>query len=135
MKSLLCLLALACSSLVWADPVQPPHPAAMTMPPLPASISGLPLPIAVSTALSMEQRRQQELVANADKLDQANRDLLAQNQVLKLEQESLDSQVKQLQNDHSTQALWNGAGSVIVGFLLGLFFASSNNKRRSKTGW
>jgi hypothetical protein len=134
MKALLCLLMLAGISLpALADPL--PHPAPMTMTPLPAAISGLPQPLAVSTALSMEQRRQQELVANAEKLDQANRALLARNQMLQVQLESLDSQVKILQGDRSNSAIWTGAFTVILGFVLGLIFANSNNRRRSKTGW
>jgi len=134
MKTLPALIALACLSLPAAASTAP-HPLPMTMPPLPAAITGLPQPLAASTAMTMEERREQELVANAEKLDQANRGLLARNQMLQVELESLDSQVKLLQNDRSNQAIWNGAGAVVVGFLLGLFFANSSNRRRSKSGW
>lgn len=74
--------------------------------------------------LTLEQRRQQELLANAGKLDQANRDLLAKNQLMQLEIEKLATQVNVLKNDRSNEGIRNGALAVIAGFLLGWFFAS-----------
>jgi hypothetical protein len=134
----LCLAAvlLGLSLNVLADPapvaVSGHQPLVMT--PLPPAISGLPTSMAVSTAVTVEQRRQQELVANAEKLDEANRNLLARNQEQQLQLENLNLQVKVLQNDRSTQAIWNGAGAVILGFVLGLFFAS-NSRGGGKSGW
>lgn len=134
----LCLTALLGLSLnVLADPAPAAasgHAQPLVMTPLPPAISGLPLPMAVSTALTVEQRRQQELVANAEKLDEANRNLLARTQEQQLQLENLNLQVKVLQNDRSTQAIWNGAGAVILGFVLGLFFAS-NSRGGGKGGW
>lgn len=75
-------------------------------------------------AMTLEQRHQQELLANAGKLDQANRDLLAKNQLMQLEIEKLATQVNVLKNDRSNEGIRNGALAVIAGFLLGWFFAS-----------
>lgn len=76
-----------------------------------------------------EQRRQQELLANAERIDQVNRDLLAQNQELTLQNENLNLQNHVLQRDKSTEGIWKGAAAVIVGFLMGWFFAGSRKKR------
>lgn len=133
-RALLLLVAMAIVTAA-ADPGALPAPGAMTMPPLPSAIAGLPQPLATSAAMSMEQRRELALVANADKLDEANRQLLARNQELQVQLESLDTQVKVLQNDRSTQAMWNGVGAVVIGFLLGIVFVNASQRWRRNSNW
>jgi hypothetical protein len=81
--------------------------------------------------MTLEQRRQQELVANAEHIDKANRELLARNQELQLQNENLTLQNNVIQRDKSSEGIWKGALAVIAGFLMGWFFANS----RRKTNW
>ncbi len=80
---------------------------------------------------SAEQRRQAELLSNAERIDKANRELLARNQELQLQNENLNLQNNVLQRDKSSEGIWKGALAVIAGFLLGWYFAGS----RRKSGW
>lgn len=98
-------------------------PAAATATPV-IALPGQAAIAPTAPTLTLEQRRQQELLANAGKLDQANRDLLAKNQLMQLEIEKLATQVNVLKNDRSNEGIRNGALAVIAGFLLGWFFAS-----------
>lgn len=109
---------------VAAPPVAPvaTTPPAIVMPAQPAA----------PTALSLEQRHQQELLANAERIDKANRELLARNQEMQLKNENLDMQLNIIRHDKSSEGIWKGALAVIVGFLMGWFFATSS---RRKSGW
>jgi hypothetical protein len=154
------LLALALASLsAQAEPVATPTHAASA--PAPANTK-VPVPVAVPTPAQakpgvpalpaasappvalpaapvitgqqlLEQRRQQELVANAERIDKANRDLLAENQQLQLQNENLNIQVKVLQGDRSAEGIRNGALAVLAGLLAGWFFFASS--RRNKGSW
>ncbi|MCC2637324.1 MAG: hypothetical protein K0Q68_1043 [Moraxellaceae bacterium] len=93
-----------------AAPQQPPAPAPMTL----------------------EQRRQIELLANAERIDKANRELLAKNQELQLQNENLAMQINVIRHDRSSEGIWKGALAVIAGFLMGWFFA---NGGRRKSSW
>lgn len=84
--------------------------------------------------ITPEQRHQQELLANAEKIDHANRDLLAKNQELQLQNENLGIQVNVLQKDRSAEGIRNGAIAVIAGFFIGFFFSGTGG-RRNKSGW
>lgn len=80
---------------------------------------------------TVELRRQQELLANAERVDKANRELLARNQELQLQNENLGIQNNVLKLDRSSEGIWKGAGAVIVGFLMGWFFASMGRRKSS----
>jgi hypothetical protein len=82
--------------------------------------------------VSPEQRRQQEMLVNAERVDKANRELLARNQELQLQTENLSIQNSVLKRDRSNEGIWKGAGAVIVGFLMGWFFAGVG---RRKSNW
>ncbi|MCC6199270.1 MAG: hypothetical protein IT466_00670 [Moraxellaceae bacterium] len=82
-------------------------------------------------AISVEQRRQQEVLANAERIDKANRDLLARNQELQLQMENLSIQNNQLKLDRSSEGIWKGAGAVIVGFLMGWVFSGIGRRKSS----
>ena len=134
MKASLCLLIAACLSLpAWAATA--PAAAQMMMPPLPPAPSGIQAATIANAEATVEQRRQQELVANAEKLDQANRELLAQNQELKVQNENLNMLAKELQDDRSADGIRNGALAVIGGLIIGWFFAGIGNRSRSKSSW
>lgn len=81
--------------------------------------------------LTPEQRRQQELLVNAERIDQANRELLAKNQELQLQNENLGMQINVIRHDKSSDGIWKGALAVIAGFLLGWFFATSSRRKSS----
>lgn len=124
---------------VTATPAATPAPAAATAAAAPAvtatPVIALPgqTSAPVTPTLTLEQRRQQELLANAGKLDLANRDLLAKNQLMQLEIEKLATQVNVLKNDRSNEGIRNGALAVIAGFLLGWFFASLRGGSKSSS--
>lgn len=119
-----------------AAPVAPQKPAApiaqpnTVQPPRPA----IPLAPAVAPApapLTLEQRHQQELLANAQRIDKANRELLAKNQELQLQNENLSMQVNVIKRDKSQEGIWKGALAVIAGFLMGWYFSGNSGRRRS----
>lgn len=106
-----------------------------TPPTTPAAAAAAPAVVNVLTAApvaTIEQRRQQELLANAERLDKANRELLARKQELELQYENLAIQNNKLRLDRSNEGIWKGASAVIVGFLMGWFFASIG---RRKSNW
>ena len=123
----------------WAEPLPAPatptpaqsKPGAAAAPA--ASAPLIPPVPTVSSGQLLEQRRQQELVANAEKIDQANRDLLAQNQQLQLQNENLNIQVKVLQGDRSSEGVRNGALAVLAGLMVGWFFFGTG--KRNKGSW
>jgi len=80
---------------------------------------------------TIEQRRQQELLVNAERVDKANRELLARNQELQLQNENLAIQNNVLKLDRSSEGIWKGAGAVIVGFLMGWFFSGAGRRKSS----
>jgi hypothetical protein len=82
-------------------------------------------------AISPEQRHQQEMLANAERVDKANRELLARNQELQLQMENLSIQNNVLKRDRSNEGIWNGAGAVIIGFLMGWVFAGIGRRKSS----
>lgn len=88
-------------------------------------------PVAVTPVITLEQRRQHEMLANAERVDKANRELLARNQELQLQLENLSIQNNVLKRDRSNEGIWKGAGAVIVGFLMGWFFAGGNRRKSS----
>lgn len=108
----------------------PAAPAALntTVPSVAPDASGATPVVEPSSA---EQRRQAELLSNAERIDKANRELLARNQELQLQNENLNLQNNVLQRDKSSEGIWKGALAVIAGFLLGWYFAGS----RRKSGW
>lgn len=95
----------------------------------PAALGGQTPPPA-PPVITPEQRHQQELLANADRVDKINRDLLAEKQKMALQLEQLETQVNVLKMDRSNEGIRDGALAVIAGFLLGWFFASSR-----KSNW
>jgi hypothetical protein len=96
--------------------------------PAPAMAPAVP---AVPPPLTPEQRRQIELLANAERIDKANRELLAKNQELQLQNETLSMQVSVIRHDKSSEGIWKGALAVIAGFLMGWFFAGSSRRKSS----
>ena len=82
-------------------------------------------------AITIEQRRQQEVLANAERVDKANRELLARNQELQLQLENLAIQNNVLKHDRSNEGIWKGAGAVIAGFLMGWFFSGAGRRKSS----
>lgn len=88
-------------------------------------------PAPPTPVITPEQRRQLELVANAERIDKANQDLLARNQELQFQNENLTIQNSVIQRDKSSEGIWKGALAVMAGFLMGWFFASS----RRKSNW
>lgn len=86
-----------------------------------------PTPVVVTP----EQRKQQELLVNAERVDKANRELLARNQELQLQLENLSIQNNVLKRDRSNEGIWKGAGAVIVGFLMGWFFSGAGRRKSS----
>lgn len=99
-----------------------PVPTDATVPPQPPA----PAP------MTLEQRHQIELLANAERIDKANRELLAKNQELQLQNENLGMQINVIRHDRSSEGIWKGALAVIAGFLMGWFFA---NGGRRKSSW
>lgn len=94
--------------------------------------AGLATPAApVAPAVTLEQRRQQEMLANAERVDKANRELLARNQELQLQLENLSIQNNVLKRDRNNDGIWKGAGAVIVGFLMGWFFSGAGRRKSS----
>lgn len=81
--------------------------------------------------VTLEQRRQQEMLANAERVDKANRELLARNQELQLQLENLSIQNNVLKRDRSNDGIWKGAGAVIIGFLMGWFFSGAGRRKSS----
>lgn len=81
--------------------------------------------------ITIEQRRQQEMLVNAERVDKANRELLARNQELQLQLENLAIQNNVLKHDRSNEGIWKGAGAVIAGFLMGWFFSGAGRRKSS----
>lgn len=103
-------------------------------PPIAPAAATAPAAVNVLTAApvaTIEQRRQQELLANAERLDKANRELLARKQELELQYENLAIQNNKLRLDRSNEGIWKGASAVIAGFLMGWFFASIGRRKSS----
>ncbi len=69
---------------------------------------------------------------NAERIDKANRELLARNQELQMQNENLNLQNNVLKRDKSSDGIWKGALAVVVGFLMGWFFSGGS---RRKSGW
>lgn len=88
-------------------------------------------PVAPPAPPTPEQRRQLELLANAERIDRANRELLAKNQELQLQNENLGMQINVIRHDKSSEGIWKGALAVIAGFLLGWFFATGSRRKSS----
>lgn len=105
-------------------PVATPAPVAAPAPAIENMLTAAPV-------ATVELRRQQELLANAERVDKANRELLARNQELQLQNENLGIQNNVLKLDRSSEGIWKGAGAVIVGFLMGWFFASMGRRKSS----
>lgn len=122
-----------------AAPARPVAPAATTpmqaapvVSQQPAAISPVAeSPAVVTPVITLEQRRQHEMLANAERVDKANRELLARNQELQLQLENLSIQNNVLKRDRSNEGIWKGASAVIVGFLMGWFFAGGNRRKSS----
>lgn len=79
----------------------------------------------------LEERRRQEMLANAERIDKANRELLAKNQELQLQNENLNLQNTRLKLDKSSDGIWKGALAVIAGFLMGWYFSGGNRRKSS----
>lgn len=117
-------------------PVASNTPAATTAPvatqaPVAALSPAIENMLTAAPVATVELRRQQELLANAERVDKANRELLARNQELQLQNENLGIQNNVLKLDRSSEGIWKGAGAVIVGFLMGWFFASMGRRKSS----
>lgn len=106
------------AAMTAAPPAALPTDAATVIPPTPALSSA-------------EEHHQKELLANAQRVDQMNQELLKQNQLMQLEVDKLKTQVSVLAEDRQAEGMQYGALAVIVGFLLGWFFSGS----RQKGGW
>lgn len=78
----------------------------------------------------LEERRRQEVLANAERIDKANRELLAKNQELQLQNENLGLQNTRLKLDKSSDGMWAGALCVLAGFFVGYFMSG-----RRKSSW
>lgn len=147
---LLCMLgiSMAHAETPATNPVTKPAPARATKPapaapaavkPAPAApavaapvvATPAPPPVHLPVALTPEQRRQIELLGNAERLDKANRELLAKNQELQLQNENMVLQNNVLKRDKSSEGVWKGALSVIAGFLMGWYFAGSGRRKSS----
>lgn len=130
-----CLLGISAAHAQTAPAPLPstakPLPAQRPATAIPQAATVQPAPQPAPVPLTPEQRHQQELLANAQRIDQANRELLAKNQELQLQNESLAMQVNVIKRDKSSEGIWKGALAVIAGFLMGWFFASSGNRRKS----
>ncbi len=116
-----------------AAPASPAKTSA-TVTPAPAtqasSVSTTAAPV-VPTApapMTLAERQAQDLLANAKRLDSSNRELLADKQKQALQLEQLQTQVSALRADRSNEGIREGAGAVVVGFLLGWFFAGRRRK-------
>lgn len=81
--------------------------------------------------MTLEQRRQQELLADAQRIDKANHELLAKNQELQLQIENLALQNNVLKRDKSSDGIWKGALAVIAGFLMGWYFSGNGRRKNS----
>ncbi|HET8731805.1 MAG TPA: hypothetical protein VFM34_11945, partial [Moraxellaceae bacterium] len=118
-----------------ATPLKPAAPAS-AKPVAPAAapaapVVAAPIPPATPAPLTLEQRHQQELLSNAERIDKANRDLLARTQELQLKNENLDMQLNIIRHDKSSEGIWKGALAVIAGFLMGWFFATGSRRKSS----
>lgn len=71
------------------------------------------------------------MLANAERIDKANRELLAKNQELQLQNENLNLQNTRLKLDKSSDGIWKGALAVIAGFLMGWYFSGGNRRKSS----
>lgn len=133
----------------------PPKPAAAVTPPATAVTTPAPVPVKPVAApariasppaatavapvaevpaapvLTLEQRRQLELVSNAQRIDKANHELLAKNQELQLQNENLNLQNNVLKRDKSSDGIWKGALAVIAGFLMGWYFSGGGRRKSS----
>lgn len=107
-----------------AKPVAPVAPAAAPTPA--ASVTPAKAPV-----ITIEQRRQQEMLVNAERVDKTNLELLARNQELQLQLENLAIQNNVLKHDRSNEGIWKGAGAVIAGFLMGWFFSGAGRRKSS----
>ncbi|MDO8268028.1 MAG: hypothetical protein Q7T32_09405 [Moraxellaceae bacterium] len=129
-----------------AKPVAPAAPAAIPAPAVSVTPAKAPVtPVAAAAVtpqvtdappvappvITIEQRRQQEMLVNAERVDKANRELLARNQELQLQLENLAIQNNVLKHDRSNEGIWKGAGAVIVGFIMGWFFSGAGRRKSS----
>lgn len=96
-----------------------------------ANTTGAVSSVTVPTLSNAEQRQQQILINNAEKIDNMNRELLTQNQSLQLANEKLTLQVELLQHDRSSEYMRDGALAIIIGLFLG-WAISGNTRRHSK---
>ncbi|MGB4343351.1 MAG: hypothetical protein WBJ03_07035 [Moraxellaceae bacterium] len=129
-----------------AKPVAPVAPAAAPTPAASVTPTKAPVtPVAAAAVtpqvtdaapvappvITIEQRRQREMLVNAERVDKANRELLARNQELQLQLENLAIQNNVLKHDRSNEGIWKGAGAVIAGFLMGWFFSGAGRRKSS----
>ncbi len=108
-----------------------PAKTSATVTPAPAASSVSTTAPVVPTApapMTLAERQAQDLLANAKRLDSSNRELLADKQKQALQLEQLQTQVSALRADRSNEGIREGAGAVVVGFLLGWFFAGRRRK-------
>ena len=119
-----------------ADQTVTAKPVVKAAAPLPVPISA-PMATAAQAVITAKPAsaepspEQRMLIANAEKIDNMNRELLTQNQSLQLNNEKLAQQVDLLQHDRSAEGMRNGALAVIAGLFIGWFLAG-NNRRRDK---
>ena len=78
--------------------------------------------------MTLAQRQAADLLNNAQRLDATNRDLLADKQKQALQIEQLQTEISALRADRSNEGIREGACVVVVGFLLGWFFAGRRRK-------
>ncbi len=81
------------------------------------------------SAASMTERSSAVLLANAERIDQQNRDLLIQRQKQLIQIEQLQTQVAVLENDRSNEGIREGAVAVFIGVILGWFLG--RNRRNT----
>jgi hypothetical protein len=106
-----------------AAPAAPESAASATVTP-----ASPPAAAPVASEPTLAQRQQESLLANAEKIDNLNRELLTHNESLQLDNEKLAQQVELLKHDRSGEEMRNGALAVIIGLFLGWFL--SGNKRK-----
>lgn len=119
---------------------EPPSPLPARQP-LPAKVTGTAVPpvvqangsIVLPAAESPEDRARQNLLANAERLNLANQELLARNQKLLMQNENLSLQVRVLEEDRSSEGWRNGALSALAGVFLGWLLTGL--KRTRKDTW
>lgn len=121
------------------NPASSPKPAANrvvitpitapTAPPVPDANGN----ILLDGGLSPEERARRDLLANAQRLNLANQELLTRNQSLLLQNENLKLQLLVLQEDRSAEGIRNGALAVLAGLFVGWLLAGRRSQKTDRS--